>query len=80
MLGKKQFSLAKALTNTGPGEEVFTIQHTKEQFRSKEYPFVTFRLPHPRWRRTGDNVQILFFSDIFRSKVRQSFKLWLLFF
>jgi len=61
MLGKKQFSLAKALTNTGPGEEVFTIQHTKEQFRSKEYPFVTFRLPHPRWRRTGDNVQYFYF-------------------
>jgi hypothetical protein len=59
MLGKKQFSLAKPLTNVANGEEVFTIVHTKEQFRSKEYLFVARRLLHPRWRRTCDNVHIL---------------------
>lgn len=36
MLGKKQFSLGKPLTSVAAGEEIYTISHTKEQFRSKE--------------------------------------------
>lgn len=36
MLGKKQFSLTKGLTDVRPGEEIFTILHTQEQFRSKD--------------------------------------------
>ncbi len=29
----------KPLKNVGPNERIYTISHTQEQFRSKEYPF-----------------------------------------
>ena len=39
LLGKKPFALAKTLININSDDIVYTIPHTKEQFRSKEYPF-----------------------------------------
>lgn len=39
LLGRKPYPLAKPLTEPpGPGDEVYTIEHTKEAFRNKEYP------------------------------------------
>lgn len=40
LLGRKPYPLVKPLSEPpGPGEEVYTIEHTKEAFRNKEYPF-----------------------------------------
>ena len=38
LFGKKVFVCTKPLTNKDSNETVYTISHTKEQFRSKEYP------------------------------------------
>ena len=38
LLAKKIFNCVKPITDLKADENVFTIQHTKEQFRSKEYP------------------------------------------
>lgn len=39
LLGRKPYPLAKPLTEPpGPGDEIYTIEHTKEAFRNKEYP------------------------------------------
>lgn len=46
LLGRKPFPLVKPL----PGEEpVFTIAHTQEAFRTREYPF----LVAPAWPPAG---------------------------
>ncbi len=40
LLGRKPYPLVKPLAEPpGPGEEVYIIEHTKEAFRNKEYPF-----------------------------------------
>lgn len=40
LLGRKPYPLAKPLAEPpGPGEEVYIIEHSKEAFRNKEYPF-----------------------------------------
>lgn len=40
LLGRKPYPLAKPLAEPpGLGEEVYIIEHTKEAFRNKEYPF-----------------------------------------
>ena len=39
LLGNRPFHQAKPLHDLKPGEKVYTIEHTKEQFRSKEYLF-----------------------------------------
>lgn len=40
LLGRKPYPLVKPLAEPpGPGEEVCIIEHTKEAFRDKEYPF-----------------------------------------
>ncbi|XP_055996600.1 tyrosine-protein kinase BAZ1B-like isoform X2 [Ostrea edulis] len=36
LFGKKIFSIVKSITDKQPNETIFTIPHTKEQFRSKE--------------------------------------------
>lgn len=72
MLGKKTFHLVKSLNDVQPGEKIYTVLHTQEQFRSKEYPFVTFHLPHPRWRRTCEimcGIFILLLLASFHSNV-----------
>ena len=33
----------KPLEDIAPDEKIFTIAHTKEQFRSREYPFTDVR-------------------------------------
>jgi len=40
LLGRKPYPLVKPLSEPpGPGEEVYIIEHSKEAFRNKEYPF-----------------------------------------
>lgn len=42
LLGRKPYPLTKPLAEPpGPGDEVYTIEHTKEAFRNKEYPLKT---------------------------------------
>ncbi|MEQ2216000.1 hypothetical protein XENOCAPTIV_009254, partial [Xenoophorus captivus] len=42
LLGRKPYPLAKPLAEpSGPGEEVYIIEHTKEAFRNKEYPLTS---------------------------------------
>jgi len=41
LLGKKIFVCVNPLKDITTNETVYTIPHTKEQFRSKKYPFKT---------------------------------------
>lgn len=41
LFGKKIFSTVKPLTDVEASETIYTIPHTKEQFKSKEYPLKT---------------------------------------
>lgn len=46
LLGRKPYPLTKPLAEPpGPGDEVYIIEHTKEAFRNKEYPFKNVMLP-----------------------------------
>lgn len=38
LLGKKAISQIRPLTDIKPDETIYTIAHTQEQFRSREYP------------------------------------------
>jgi hypothetical protein len=44
LLGTKIFQPAKPSVNVGKADKVYTIQHTKEQFQSKGYPFQYFAI------------------------------------
>ena len=39
LLAKKIFSCSKPPTDIKQDESIYVIPHTREQFRSKEYPF-----------------------------------------
>lgn len=41
LFGKKIFSTVKPLTDVEASETIYTIPHTKEQFKSEEYPLKT---------------------------------------
>lgn len=65
LLGRKPYPLAKPLTEPpGPGEESYTIEHTGEAFRNKEYPSSPDMLStYPGYTIVKRNVIIVVFVD-----------------
>lgn len=68
LFGKKIFSTVKPLTDVEASETIYTIPHTKEQFKSKEYPLKTItceKIQHGRAH--GIHSVIFFISAQFKS-------------
>lgn len=50
LLGKKPFVCSKPLSDIKPDETIFIVPHTKEQFKSKQYPCKTITCSNSIWR------------------------------